>query len=46
MARSRRCTPITSVTTNASEKQDKRWVNRSTFYLTSTKDALPAISLN
>ena len=28
MARSRRRTPITSMTTNASEKQDKRWANR------------------
>lgn len=28
MARSRRRTPITSMTTMASEKQDKRWANR------------------
>ena len=28
MARSRRHTPIISMTTNASEKQDKRWANR------------------
>ena len=28
MARSRRRTPITSMTTAASEKQDKRWANR------------------
>ncbi len=29
MARSRRRTPIASITTAASEKQDKRWANRS-----------------
>ncbi len=28
MARSRRHTPIASITTAASEKQDKRWANR------------------
>ena len=28
MARSRRRTPIISMTTTASEKQDKRWANR------------------
>ena len=28
MARSRRRTPIASITTAASEKQDKRWANR------------------
>ena len=28
MARSRRRTPIISMTTSASEKQDKRWANR------------------
>lgn len=28
MARSRRYTPIASITTAASEKQDKRWANR------------------
>ena len=28
MARSRRRMPITSMTINASEKQDKRWANR------------------
>ena len=29
MARSRRRTPIISITTTVSEKQDKRWANRS-----------------